>query len=822
MASGKIRGITIELTGDTKGLVKSLNSANKSVKDISKSLKDVDKLLEMDPGNVDLIRQKQKLLAEQTDALKEKLKTAEEAMQGFAEAGDSEDNIKAQEALTREIAETQQQIKEAEKAEREFAAQVDKAADAEKDGEKNATSWTENFKNGLSAVSGKLSEIGGKLKDVGKELSAKVTAPIVALGTASIAAFKEVDAGYDIIIKKTGATGEAFEEMKGIFDQIATEVPASMEDIGVAIGEVSTRFDVTGDTLEDLSAKFLKFAQINGTDVENAVDRTQKALAAYGLGAESAGDYLDVMNKVAQNTGVSVDKLAEGIISNGAAFQELGLDINQATVVMGQLEKSGANSETVLNGMRKALKSAAKEGIPLDQALEDLQNTIENGTEGMDGLTAAYELFGKSGDQIYAAVKSGTLDFREFKNATIDAGGSVEDTFLATLDPMDQFTLALQELKLIGAEIGATIGTVIQPVLEALREKLGEIKAWWDSLSPETQDMIVKIAMIAAAIGPLLMLLGSLATAVAALISPVGLVIAAIAAVIAIGILLYKHWDELKEWAAQTWENIKKKVTEIVDNIKTALKEKWDAIKQNISDTIENIKTAIRDKWEAIKTTVSEKVEDIKEKIKEKWEEAKQAVKDKIDGIKSDIKTKWEEIKTTIGNAAQGVLDKILKPFKDAKQKIDEIVQSIKNLFPINISNILSNIKLPHFRLVGSLNPTKWVTDGLPHIEVDWYRKAMQNGMILDHPTIFGMMNGNLLGGGEAGREAIVGVNSLQSMIQQAVAMQISPEMIYEAVRRGASDATIKSYMDGKEVTARVNQVNAITAGAKARSQGSY
>ena len=812
MASGKIRGITIELTGDTKGLVKSLNTANKSVKEISKSLKDVDKLLEMDPGNIDLIRQKQKLLADQTEALKEKLKTAEEAMKGFADAGDSEENVKAQEALTREIAETQQQIKEAEKAEREFTAQVNKAAEAEKTGDKNATSWTQSFSKGLSAISGKLTEIGGKMKDVGKELSTKVTAPIVALGTASIAAFKEVDQGYDIIIQKTGATGEAFEEMKGIFDEIATEIPASMEDIGTAVGEVSTRFNITGEELEDLSALFLKFAKINGTDVENAVDRTQKALAAYGLGAENAAGFLDAMNKVSQETGVSVDSLAEGIVKNGAAFQELGLDINQATVVMGQLEKSGADSETVLGGLRKALKSAAQQGIPFDKALEDLQDTIENGTDSMDGLTAAYDLFGKSGDQIYAAVKNGTVDFRELGKASLDAGGSVEDTFNATLDPMDQFTLALQQLKIVGAEIGATIGGVIQPVLEALREKLAEFKAWWDTLSPETQDMIVKIAMFAAAIGPLLMLLGSLATAIAAIISPVGLVIAAIAAAIAIGVLLYKNWDKIKKWAVEKWEAIKEAVVTPILNAKQALEDKWEEIKQAASD-----------KWESIKNKAGELWETIKEKIIQPIKDAKQAVEEKIEDLKSSVKEKWESIKTTIGDAAQGILDKITQPFKDAKQKIDEIVQGIKNFFPINISNILSNIKLPHFRLVGSLNPTKWVTDGLPHIEVDWYRKAMQGGMILDGATIFGLNKyGNLMGGGEAGREAIVGVNSLQSMIQQAVSNQISPEMIYQAVKEGASAATIRSYMDGREVTARINQINAVTAGANARAQGSY
>ena len=827
MASGRIRGITIELSGDTKGLVKSLNNAKKSVKDVQSALKDVDKLLELDPKNVELVAQKQKLLKEQTQALKEKLEAAKTAMEGFKDAGDDENSIKAQEALTREIAETEAQIREAEQAERDFASQVNKAETAEKDAEKAGESWTSSFGSGIAAAGQKLQEFGSKVSEVGEQLTQKVTGPIVALGTASVAAFSNVDKGYDTIIKKTGATGEELEAMQNSFDNIASTVPADMEDIGSAIGEVNTKFGSTGTELETLSTKFLMFAQLNDQDVSTAVDQTQKALAAFGLGAESAGGLLDTMNKVAQDTGVGVDKLASGLVENGAAFQELGLNIDQATVVMGQLEKSGANSETVRAGLRKALKQATKEGKPLDQALSDLQATIENGSGSMDGLTASYELFGKSGDQIYAAVKNGTLDFREFGNAAVEAGGSVDETFQATLDPVDQFKLAMQDLMLVGAELGAMIGEVLQPILEALREKIQALKEWWAQLTPEQQAMIVKIGMIVAAIGPLLVIVGKvisvigtimtlapvLGTVIAAITGPIGLVIAAIGLLVAAGVWLYKHWDEVKQKAKEIWDKIKENVIQPILNAKQDLEQKWSEIKQ-----------AAVEKYEAIRQKAEEIWSQIKEKIIQPIVDAKKDVEEKVQNLKKSVEEKWEALKTSIGQKVEDLKEKLTKPFKDAKETIDGIVETIKGFFPINISNILSNIKLPHFRLVGSLNPTTWVSNGLPHIEVDWYKNAMERGMILEGATIFGMgANGNLLGGGEAGRELIVGVNSLQNMIRQSMASgSLSAAEIYSAVQSGASNAQIVVYMDGRKVTAEVNRQNDITAQSRARMQGAY
>ena len=829
MASGRIRGITIELSGDTKGLVKSLNNAKKSVKDVQSALKDVDKLLELDPKNVELVTQKQKLLKEQTQALKEKLEAAKTAMEGFKDAGDDENSIRAQEALTREIAETEAQIKEAEQAERDFNSEINKAETAEKDAEKAGESWTGSFGSGIAAAGQKLQEFGSKVSEVGEQLTQKVTGPIVALGTASVAAFKGVDKGYDAIIKKTGATGETLEGMKGSFDNIASTVPADMEDIGSAIGEVNTKFGSTGTELETLSTKFLMFAQLNDQDVSTAVDQTQKALAAFGLGAESAGGLLDTMNKVAQDTGVGVDKLATGLVENGAAFQELGLNIDQATVVMGQLEKSGANSETVMAGLRKALKQATKEGKPLDQALSELQSTIENGSGSMDGLTASYELFGKSGDQIYAAVKNGTLDFREFGNAAVDAGGSVDETFQATLDPVDQFKLAMQDLMLVGAELGAMIGEVLQPVLEALREKIAALKEWWSQLTPEQQAMIVKIGMIVAAIGPLLVIVGKvisvigtimtlapvLGTVIAAITGPIGLVIAAIGLLVAAGVWLYKHWDEVKQKAQEIWNAIKENVIQPIQQAKQDLEQKWSEIKQAAVEKYESIRQKAEEIWSQIKQKIIQPIID-----------AKKDVEEKIQNLKKSVEEKWEALKTSIGNKVEDIKEKLTKPFKDAKQTIDEAIQFVKDLFPLKLGKLF-NLTIPKIDIDGGTFPWGIGGKGTPPSisvgDINWFKKAMDGGIILDGATIFGMMNGQLLGGGEAGRELIVGVNSLQNMIRQSMARNnITTAEIYSAVKAGMKDANVVVYMDGRKVTEGVNRQNDMIAQSRARMQGAY
>ena len=693
--AGRIAGITIKLDADPSAFNKSIKKVDSNLRQTQAALKDVNKLLKFNPGNTELLAQKQKYLKKSIEETKAKLKELKETADRVTPESIGEEKY---DALQREIIETESKLKNLQGKYRDFGSVA---------GQK------------LQAVGASMKELGGTIQNVGKELSTKLTAPILALGGASIAAFKSVDSGYDIMIAKTGATGDAAEKLRGIMNNLASEIPTDFETAGAAVGEVNTRFGITGDELEDLSGKFIKFAKLNNTDVSTSIDGVQKALSAYGLGAESAGSYLDRLNKVGQDTGVSVDKLTSGLVTNGTAFQELGLSIDQSTVFMGQLEKSGANSETVLNGMRKALKNATAEGKPLDQALAELQNTIKNGTGSMDGLTAAYDLFGKSGDQIYGAVKNGTLDFEALGATVDDVSGNINATFEETKDPIDEFKTAMNELKIIGAEIGSTVLEVLKPALDQLKTVLETLKEKWDELSPSQQEMIVKIALIVAAIGPLLAVIGGIISAVGTvigvlgmLLSPIGLVIAAIAGLIAAGLWLHAHWDQVCEWA----NNLKERVTQAFEGLKANATAKIQAAKDKVSSV--------------------------------------------VNAMKADVTGKVNALKSAVSNAFSAVHNAISSKMSAAKNAVSNAISAIKGLLSGSIS--FPHITLPHFTVTGTPPFGLGGHGSPPHISVEWYAKAMKQPYVLDGATIFGMMGGKMLGGGEAGKEAILSLDRLK------------------------------------------------------------
>lgn len=446
--AGNIKGITIELNGDTTKLDKALRNVNKETRETQKQLSEVERALKMDPGNTDLIKQKQRLLGEEIGSTKQKL-----AMLKEADKQVSEDMKNGVEGSAEKHQELQRQIAVTEAKEKSLQKELDKMNET--------PSKIDQVTASFEKAGGKLQAVGEKATKAGTALTKGVTVPIAAIGAGSMKAFQEVDAGLDIVVKKTGASGKALEGMQDTVKNIASRVPSDFETIGSAVGEVNTRFGVTGSKLEGLSEQFVKFAELNDMDVSNAIDSTQKALAAFGMDADDAGTLLDQLNVVGQNTGASMDTLLSGLVQNGTAFQELGLSAEQAATLMGQMETSGANSETVMQGLRKALKNATKEGIPLDQALRDLQTSILEGTDGMDGLTYAYDLFGKSGDQIYGAIKNGTLDFTALGGAAADAGGSVSETFENTLSPLEKFQMTMNSLKVVGYDIASSLGEVL-------------------------------------------------------------------------------------------------------------------------------------------------------------------------------------------------------------------------------------------------------------------------------------------------------------------------------------------------------------------------
>ena len=579
MASKNIKGITIEFDGDTTKLGKALSDIDKKAKGVDQDLKAVNKSLRFNPKNTELIAQKQELLKSKISQTKDQLKAYQEAQKRL-DADGVDKNSQQYMELRRQIIETESKLKH-------FKTELDNTSKIK-----------------FKQLGDQFKAVGDKMQSVGTGMTTHITAPIAAVGAASVKAFNEVKDGLNIVAQKTGATGEDLDELTDKARELAKTLPVTFEDAGTAVGEVNTRFRLVGDVLEDVSGQFLKFAKVNGVDVTTSIDQVQKALSAFGQDATKAPELLDAMTRAGQMTGVSMETLQSGLIQNAAALQEMGLSMDQSVTFMAQLETSGANSETVMQGMRKALKNAAKEGKPLNKALDDLQNTIKNGADGMDGLNAAYDLFGKSGDQIYNAVKNGSLDFKELASSAFDSKNALNDVFNETLTPSEKFQMTMNTVKDTGYELGNNLMTMLAPAMEKVAEVAQKVSDWWSGLSEKQQDMIIKIALVAAAIGPLIIVIGKVVSGIGSIISilpmlagPAGIAIAAIAAIIAIGVALYKNWDKIKEkcaqikdWIVEKWTALKDKLKSIGEGIKNAITKPIEKAKDIIKGIIEKIK----------------------------------------------------------------------------------------------------------------------------------------------------------------------------------------------------------------------------------------
>ena len=726
--AGRIAGITIEIGGDSTKLQNSLKGVDKSLKQTQTALRDVNKLLKFNPGNTELLVQKQCNLKKAINETKDRLKELRKAAENTTPEQIGQEKY---DALQREIIDTENKLKSLTKEMHSFGSVAGQR---------------------LQAVGSAMKDLGGKVQNVGKELTTKVTAPIMAIGTASIMAFKEVDSAFDIVISKTGATGDALAEMKEQVTGIAETMPVSFEDAATAVGEVNTRFGVTGEQLDELSRQFLMFAKINGTDVNTSIDTIQSAMAAFGLTAEDAASVLDAFNAAGQATGVPLDRLAESVKKNSTTLQEMGLSLEDSINFLAQLDKAGVDSSTVMTGLRKALAKATKEGKPMNQALEELQDSLTGATDETEASKRAIELFGtKAGTAIAQYVRNGQLDFATLGESAQDSAGSVAGTYDQIVDPLDQLTMAFNTLKVIGMEIATAAMPFITAAMEVLRDVLTRLKEAWEGLSPAQQEMIVKIALIAAAIGPLLVVIGGIISAIGTVISvvgmlmsPIGLVVAAIAGVIAIGVLLWKNWDTVKE----KLEALKQKVLD-----------EFNHIKQTISEAVSNaiakfndLKAKAANIFNQIKTDISNKITAVKTKVTSTIDALKSGVTSKLTAMKTAISSTFESIKST-------VTDKI----NAAKNAVKDAIDAVKGFLSGTLK--FPHIEVPHFHISGGEIP--WGIGGKgtpPSVSVEWYAKAMKQPYVLDGATIFGAMNGKMLGGGERGKEVIMGYDMFKNM----------------------------------------------------------
>ena len=390
----------------------------------------------------DTIEDQESQLAKLKEAYKNALlEENEEDAQQYAQAIDD---------LSRELSENKKKLSDA-----------DKAADS-------LDNTMEDVEESTDKATGGFTVMKGALANLVAEGIKKAISGLKDLADEAVEAYKEFDTGEDTLIKATGATGKAAEELGENYKNVTKQVLGSFEDLGGGMGEINTRFGFTGEKLENATVKFQKFADITGGDIVESVRLVSRAMEDGGIETENYGELLDLLAKAAQASGVQVDSLAENVAKYGAPMRALGFDTKQSIALFAQWEKTGVNTEIAFSGMKKAISNWSKEGKDAREEFAKSLKQIEETPDIAEATTKAIEIFGaKAGPDLADAIKGGRFAYEDFLAVLEDSQGTVEETYEETQDGYDKVQLAIQNAR---AELGAFAGDLVkkyQPQIES-------------------------------------------------------------------------------------------------------------------------------------------------------------------------------------------------------------------------------------------------------------------------------------------------------------------------------------------------------------------
>lgn len=480
-------------------------------------------------------------------------------------------------------------------------------------------------------------------------------------------AFNEVDAGSDAIITATGATGKLAEGMDNVYKSIASSLPIdNLENIGKVIGEMNTQFGFTDEKLQHASEKMLKFSEITGSDVVASTQNAKQAISVFHMSSDDLDSVLDDVAKTAQDTGVSVDDLFQKAIEGAPQLQELGLSFSDSVKLLGAFEQAGVDGSAALSSLSKAAVNYAKDGKSLTDGLAETQDKILNATDQTEALNAAAEVFGTKGAvRMVDAIQRGVLNLNDLGGAASDSQGTVETTFSNTLDPIDEETVALNNVKLAMAEFGSAISEAVAPILEALVPIIQKVAKWFSSLSGTSKTIIVVISGIAMVISALLPILAVVAGEIAAaggamafltgVLLPVAGIIAGIIAVVAAVVAVIKNWGDITDWLSKKWNAFKDWMSGLWDTISEKIQEVWNGIKDFFAGIWNGIKDTATGIWNSIKGTLGGI-----------WDSIKEKAMDAFSSVWKFIKDGFNNLKDTLGGIVKGIANAIVKPIGGA------------------------------------------------------------------------------------------------------------------------------------------------------------
>lgn len=717
MAGSRVKGITIEIDGNTNGLDKALAGVNQQANRTTTELRDVNKLLKLDPGNTELVAQKQKLLSSAVETTQSKLDQLRSAQAQVDKQFESGDLGEAQyRSFQREVQATEGQLNKLKGGLGDVSKYMDGSEDASARAEagfKNVSTAAQDTADNVDTITKlNIGEFMGGIADKAAEMGGEVIS--TGMDFANAQATMQTSMGM--------TKSQAEDAMKSVHAVFDSGLVDNVEEANTAVMTVKNSFqDLNGTDLTNMTITLQGIANRAGVDIEDAVNASSQAMKGFGvsgteatdivakglqLGLDKNHDFLDTVNEYAptfkdaglsgenmlnvlnaglKNGAFNTDKVADGIKEFQLRLTSGQLDepmqqFGQATQeVFQKFKDGGATSAEVMAAVGKDLK-----GMPADEA-----------KAAVSGLGTQFEDLGQNASAALLEAATGT------QNVT---GASKE---LAKQTPGEKMQASINKLKDALSKVVAQMAPVIDWVAKLVEKFL--------NADPAIQTLIGSFGAVMAVIAVLLPIITSLVTIFSIVgtgaILPLIAIIGGLVGAIVIAVNVIKNWGAIGEWFATLWATIKVNfqyavyqmsttATAVFTSIGTFFKNVWNAIKATFTTTLNSIKTTVSNVFNSIKTFVSNTWNSIKAFFSSTWNSIKTTTTNVVNAIRTTIQTVFNAIKSFITNVFNGIKNVITSIFNAIKTFITNTVNAIRstiqtvfNAIKSIITNIINGIK---------------------------------------------------------------------------------------------------------------------------------
>ena len=711
MAGNRIKGITVEIGGDTTKLQTALKGVNTEIRNTQSQLKDVEKLLKLDPGNTELIAQKHRLLAQAVSETREKLETLKTAQRQADEALRNGTISQQQyDGLQREIVETEQELRR-----------------LEQQAEQSATALQK-----IGATGEKLQTVGNKISSVGQKLL-PVTGVVTGLGTAAVKTAADFDSAMSKVAAVSGATGSDFDKLRDKAREMGAKTKFSATEAADAMNYMAMAGWKTEDMLSGIEG-VMYLAAASGEDLATTSDIVTDALTAFGLTAGDSGHFADVLAAASSNANTNVSMMGETFKYCAPVAGALGFSVEDTAEAIGLMGNAGIKASQAGTSMRSIMTNLTGDVKLSGAAIGDVTIATTNADGSMRSLSAiladcrgafagmteaekannAEALVGKNAmSGFLALMNAAPEDIAKVSGAVNnckDAAKNMADTMQDNLE--GQLTILKSQLQELAISFGDLLMPAVRSIVSGLQGMVDVLNAMPDGV----KRVIMIVALLAAALGPVLIIIGKTLSAIGTIMTwapklagaisavkgafaalsatmmanPIAIVIAAIAALVAAFIYLWntneefrqfwiRLWNEIKEVAVRVWTAVSQFLVSAWNGIRNTAVAVWNGIRDFFSGLWAGIKTLFTTVVTAISTFLVGAWNGIRTFLQSAWNSIRTVITTVMNAIRTVISTVWNGIRTIISTVLNGIRGTVNSVWNGIRNTISSVVNGIKN-----------------------------------------------------------------------------------------------------------------------------------------------